>query len=108
MIVLTNNGEPLNAPIGFHPAPQSEAAPSEVATSGIEGTQPMKAFDGQMVRDVCEKVVALAREGEAWAVQAIFDRMDGKPAQAVTGADGGPLQFERIIRTIVDPANPDA
>ena len=64
--------------------------------------------DGQLVRDICEKVAELARKGEAWAVQAVFDRMDGKPAQAVTGADGGPLQFERIIRTIVDPANPDA
>lgn len=64
--------------------------------------------DGQMIRDVCEKVVALAKEGEAWAVQAVFDRMDGKPAQAVTGADGGPLQFERIIRTIVDPRDTDA
>jgi len=64
--------------------------------------------DGNMVREVCEKVVALAKEGEAWAVQAIFDRMDGKPAQAVTGADGGPLQFERIIRTIVDPRDTDA
>lgn len=51
MIVLTNNGEPLNAPIGFHPDPQSEAAPLEGAASGIEGNQPMKAFDGQIVSD---------------------------------------------------------
>lgn len=64
--------------------------------------------DGQLVRDICEKVAELARKGEAWAVQAVFDRMDGKPSQAVTGADGGPLQFERIIRTIVDPRDTDA
>ncbi len=27
---------------------------------------------------------------------------DGKPAQAITGADGGPVQFEKIERVIVD------
>jgi hypothetical protein len=31
------------------------------------------------------------------------DRLDGKPAQAITGADGGPLQVEKITFEIVKP-----
>ena len=34
------------------------------------------------------------------------DRMDGKPAQAITGPEGGPLQIQQIERVIVDPAAP--
>lgn len=37
------------------------------------------------------------------------DRMDGKPAQALalTGEEGGPVQFEKIVREIVRPSNPN-
>jgi len=37
---------------------------------------------------------------------ALGDRLDGKPAQAITGPDGGALQIQNIERVIVDPAEP--
>lgn len=39
---------------------------------------------------VCDK----AEAGEAWAIQELANRFDGKPAQAVevSGADGGPVE----------------
>ena len=36
--------------------------------------------DGNLVREVCEKVVELAKEGEQWAVQELFNRIDGIPS----------------------------
>ena len=43
---------------------------------------------------VMEKYVDAAEAGEAWALKDIIDRLDGKPAQAVTLSDpeGGPVQ----------------
>ncbi len=48
----------------------------------------------QKVRNIVDKVLDMAEEGEAWAVKEIADRLDGKAVQAteITGADGEPLQ----------------
>ena len=48
----------------------------------------------QKVRNIVDKVLDLAEEGESWAVKEIADRLDGKAIQAteITGADGEPLQ----------------
>lgn len=45
---------------------------------------------------ICEKVRDLADEGEQWAVQEVFNRLEGRVAQGVelTGANGG----EVVIR----------
>lgn len=44
----------------------------------------------KIAKVVCEK----AEAGEAWAIQEVANRFDGKPAQAVelSGADGGPVE----------------
>lgn len=47
--------------------------------------------DGQKLRDAAEKLLDAAANGEAWAIRELADRMDGKAAQAITGADGGPF-----------------
>ena len=49
--------------------------------------------DGKRLREAAEKLLDLASAGEAWAIQHLADRLDGKPAQqvALTGADDGPL-----------------
>lgn len=49
--------------------------------------------DGKRLRDAAEKLLDFAAAGEAWAIQQLADRLDGKPAQqvALTGADDGPL-----------------
>lgn len=39
--------------------------------------------DGKRVRASCEKLLDLAARGESWAVQALADRLDGKPGQTV-------------------------
>ena len=45
--------------------------------------------DGKRLRAAAEKLLDLAEAGEAWAVKELGDRLDGKPAQAITNADGG-------------------
>ncbi len=60
--------------------------------------------DGKKLRQAAEKLIALAVKGEAWAIQMLAERLDGKVAQAITGEGGGPVQFEQIVRTVVDPA----
>lgn len=44
------------------------------------------------------------------AAKELLDRGYGKSKQSVelTGEDGGPMQFEKIVREIVDPAYKDA
>lgn len=37
------------------------------------------------------------------AACAILDRGYGKPAQAITGPDGGPVQIEKVVFEIVKP-----
>ncbi len=52
---------------------------------------------------IADKVVAAAQSGDVAAWKEIGDRMDGKAAQALVGADGGALVFESVVRQIVDP-----
>jgi len=52
-----------------------------------------KGPDGkQNIEIITEKVIHLARMGERWAAELIYDRLEGKPAQAVqlSGDDKGP------------------
>lgn len=53
---------------------------------------------------LAEKLLLLADAGDISALKELGDRIEGKPAQAITGADGGPLQIERIEVLIVDPS----
>lgn len=52
----------------------------------------MLAEDGKKLRALAEKIIDKALEGDVAALKEIGDRMDGKPAQALTGADGGDLK----------------
>ena len=38
----------------------------------------------------CEKVADAFADGQAWAAQFVADRLDGKPAQSIGGADDLP------------------
>ena len=51
--------------------------------------------DGKSLRQAAEQLLKQAAAGEAWAIQHLGDRLDGKPAQqvALTGADDGPLKI---------------
>lgn len=59
--------------------------------------------DGKKLRAAAEKLLDLAVEGDVGALRELGDRLDGKVAQAITGADGGAIQIEKIKRVIVDP-----
>ena len=65
--------------------------------------------DGDLLREIAEVVLNQALAGDLQAIKEIADRLDGKPAQSITGNDGGPLELiARIERAIVDPHDTDA
>jgi len=81
------------------------------------GTQPSKPFmqalgraiaqdDAKRLRQCAETLLDLAAQGEAWAVQMLADRLDGKPKQQteVSGPDGGPIYIKTGIERLADEA----
>ena len=46
---------------------------------------------GKRLRQAAEKLLDAAAAGDDWAIKELGDRLDGKPAQAIVGADNGPL-----------------
>ena len=62
------------------------------------------------LRQIAEKLITKAEEGEPWAVRELMDRIDGKAVQAMTVAneDGSPLlagiRVEFIRPTSAAPA----
>ncbi len=43
--------------------------------------------DYKKLRNIANKVVELAQEGERWAVEMLRDTLDGKPAQQIVATD---------------------
>lgn len=39
--------------------------------------------NGTRLREIAQKLVDCAVQGESWAIQQVADRLDGKPAQAI-------------------------
>ena len=59
------------------------------------------AEDGKKLRALADKLIDKALDGDVTALKEVGDRMDGKAAQAITGADGGDL----IVRLIASDAD---
>ena len=61
--------------------------------------------EGETLRKIASKLVEAAMNGEQQAIRDVRDTLDGKPRQQIeaSGPDGGPLQFERIVREVIDP-----
>lgn len=91
--------------------------PFEPGQSGNpEGTQKYRRFigaldraiaqdDGKKLRFAAEKLLELAAEGDLSAINALADRLDGKPHQSVAvGNPDGTALFSEIARTIIDAA----
>lgn len=57
---------------------------------------------GKALREIAYKLVAQAVDGDKEARREIGDRLDGKPAQALVGADGESLQLSRVERVVVE------
>ena len=49
------------------------------------------------LRKVAENLVRAAEDSEQWAIREIADRLDGKPAQAITGDADNPLQAAMTV-----------
>ena len=81
---------------------------------GIELAQVLGiGLDGRPItklRKIAEVLVSKAMEGDMTAINAVADRTDGKPMQAVehTGEDGGPVVFTTIYEALRDRAIEDA
>lgn len=54
--------------------------------------------DRKRLRNITDKLVKAAENGDAWAVKEIMDRMDGKPVQAteISGVDGNAMELKLI------------
>lgn len=68
--------------------PFAEALRMELAAAGK---------NHKKLRSIAAMLITKAEEGELQAIQQIADRLDGKPAQAVTGSDGGPIKQEIAV-----------
>ena len=58
---------------------------------------------------LARKLVDAADNGDLPALKEVGDRLDGKPAQALTvgNEDDKPFLVEKIVRSIVRPPDPD-
>ena len=63
--------------------------------------------DRKKLRNITEKLVKSAEDGEPWAVKEIMDRVDGKPIQSteITGADGGLLETLNTVNIVLKKPN---
>lgn len=59
---------------------------------------------------LAEKLLAKCDEGDLQALKELGDRVDGKAGQSmeIGGLGGGPLQFQEVVRKVVDPRDSDA
>lgn len=63
----------------------------------------LKEGEGETLRKICEALLDKAAQGELRPATEIRDTLDGRPAQAIVGADGGPVEVvNKIERVIVD------
>ena len=85
----------MGAPVG-----NKNAAKSRVFSDALR--RAIAQDDGVRIRQAAETMLDLAAAGEPWAVKEVFDRLEGKAAQALTilGDEDSPLVHE-IRRTIV-------
>lgn len=59
---------------------------------------------GQALRDIAKALIGKALEGDITAIKEIGDRLDGKPVQAIAGADGeSPLTIQILRFADTDP-----
>ena len=59
-------------------------------------TRVLLANDGEKLRSLAESLVDRAIESDTRAAVEVNDRVEGKVPQAITGADGGPLQVQDV------------
>ena len=63
------------------------------------------ADDSVRLRKGCEKLMDAFEVGEPWALQLVFDRLDGKASQPLTGADGGAILIGGDVHFVASPTS---
>lgn len=58
--------------------------------------------DGETLRRIADKLVAMAEAGDMQAIKELGDRLDGKPKQQIeqTGLDDGPIQSNLTVEFV--------
>lgn len=61
--------------------------------------------DSRKLRNIAQKLVDAAEQGEPWAVKEIMDRVDGKAVQSteISGVDGNAIELKQIEFVIKRP-----
>lgn len=52
----------------------------------------------------CKAQLEKAEEGDTQAFKEIADRLDGKPTQAISGPEGGPIPMQTIVNFVTPGA----
>lgn len=89
---------------GGAPVGNSNAAKGKQITNMIEAA--LNSNNKARLREGVEKIANAFAEGEVWALNMVLDRIEGKPAQAITGAEGAPL-LPPIIQFVTDADSSD-
>lgn len=87
---------------GRKPSPKLWADAISIASNDIDVNSKKK-----KLRLMAEKLVQMALDGDVAAMKEVGDRLDGKSRQqmTLTGENDGPVQFQQVVRQIVDPNN---
>jgi hypothetical protein len=88
----------VSTPLGGAPAGNKNAAKAKLWEQAIKRAIARKA-NGDIshgLDSLADKLIAAADAGDQWALKEIGDRLDGKPAQAITGEGGGPIEFVHV------------
>lgn len=56
--------------------------------------------DGKKLRRLADKLVAVAMKGNVHALRELGDRFEGKPSQAIVGADGGDFRAKVTVEFV--------
>lgn len=94
-VVTTNKG---GAPVGNLNSKKGKLFHGELHKALIQE-------DRLKLRQIADKLVEKAIEGESWAVKEIIDRVDGKAVQSteISGVDGGAMELKLIEFVIKRP-----
>lgn len=89
------------APIGNRNGANAKIA-KQALERALELRSPTERY--RALIDIWNKQIEQALEGNNDSARMIIERLDGKPAQAIEGPDGGPIQLQQVELLIVDPA----
>ena len=94
-VVTTNKG---GAPVGNLNSKKGKLFHGELHKALIQE-------DRLKLRQIADKLVEKAIEGEPWAVKEIMDRVDGKAVQSteISGVDGEAIELKQIEFVIKRP-----